>query len=1051
MRIDLEILRSRGVQALAAVSLAWAAAGAQAQDAEVFTLNIEPQPAGQALMELAGSSGVQILVSDQAGAEIKVDGLKGDYQFEDALAALLTDTGLEYEYASESVVLVRQESQADEAQDAEAADSSSSPQVENEDPLEIAQQTVTGSRLMMGDPTVRVFSFTAEDIRARGVTTVEELFRTLPFAYAGTTTQNNDNPVGASDTEEFRTGGINVGISTVNLRALGSANTLVLLNGRRTAGVAGVEDNYANLVNVPLSAIERVDIQLDGSSAVYGADAIGGVVNFITKKNYTGASVQIRDEYSSTDADASKVAFQGGYGWGSGQLTAVLSRDSSQPITNEKTGWTSYDYRDRYGVEFDSRDDRVGQPGVVCPSTITYPSGTFCGFPYTTYQLPQGHSGVGATVDDFTTNIVPADVVEPQNGEHTRNDSGTFYLEQYVTEDLRLYADFLYSNNVSTRNQNTRMFNWPVPASNAFNPFGKDVLVTYYPIAEIESGSLREEYSTSGNRQRSLSAGLIWNIADTTSFEFNATRSKSVRYQHQFKLNGPGLVDPMNPLYDRMVELLASSDPSVAINLFGDGSVQSPELGSLYNTDAYPLPSDSVTKTQAMEPLLRGQFLELWGGPISYALGAEFREETIYREVTLIAGEGEYREGRFERIGVARPTRKASAYFAEFAVPLVGERNARPGLDSLVLSLQARRDTYKTEGADGGVDPVYDYVNARWTYPGEPNIIDVKQSATSPRFGIQYGPTEEFVIRGSWSESFRPPVWGDLFSLTNPTFYTFWSYVDPFEPSGSTEPIIIPSTLARNATDTKSEHSENTSFSFDWTPAGLPGFRWTLDWSKIEFFDKIENVGGLFRDYPEVIFALPDVVERDAEGNATLFRRSRPINIASKTSEIITTEFAFNFNTSWGDFTPRLMYTRVLDETFQITEDSEPIRREGTVLGSDKYRLSGQLTWYRERWAGDLFVYYTPSYLNNNTGSCLEIVGRCEAWGQDKPHLMVDSYISVDLTLSYTMDNGIQLRAGGRNILDAEPPDTLLSGRPYDSSRWDARGQVLFVEFNWEL
>ena len=101
----------------------------------------------------------------------------------------------------------------------------------------------------------------------------------LAFAYAGTTTQNNDNPVGAGDTEEYRTGGINVGISTVNLRALGSANTLVLLNGRRTAGVAGVEDNYANLVNVPLSAIERVDIQLDGSSAVYGADPVYDRVN----------------------------------------------------------------------------------------------------------------------------------------------------------------------------------------------------------------------------------------------------------------------------------------------------------------------------------------------------------------------------------------------------------------------------------------------------------------------------------------------------------------------------------------------------------------------------------------------------------------------------------------------------------------------------------------------------------------------------------------------------------------------------------------------------
>ena len=394
MNISLRIKDHKVPAMAAAAVLAFLATGASAQSDEVLKLDIKPQNADSALVTLAKSSGVQIIVAEGAGADVEVEGLQGEYRFEEALAALLTETGLTHEYAAENLVLVQQAEQPSESEAAEDAATSDDAD-ELEEALELKEQTVTGSRLVTGDPTARVFTFTAEDIRARGVTTVEELFRTLPFAYAGTTTQNNDAAVGAGDTEEFRTGGINVGISTVNLRALGSANTLVLLNGRRTAGVAGVEDNYANLVNVPLSAIERIDIQLDGSSAVYGADAIGGVVNFITKKNYSGATFQVRDEFSSTDANASKVSFQGGYGWGSGQITAVLSRDSSQPITNEKTGWTSYDYRDRFGVEFDSRDDRVGQPGVVCPSTFPGFYGPYCGPPFINYQLPQGHSGVG--------------------------------------------------------------------------------------------------------------------------------------------------------------------------------------------------------------------------------------------------------------------------------------------------------------------------------------------------------------------------------------------------------------------------------------------------------------------------------------------------------------------------------------------------------------------------------------------------------------------------------------------------------------------------------
>ena len=198
---------------------------------------------------------------------------------------------------------------------------------------------------------------------------------------------------------------------------------------------------------------------------------------------------------------------------------------------------------------------------------------------------------------------------------------------------------------------------------------------------------------------------------------------------------------------------------------------------------------------------------------------------------------------------------------------------------------------------------------------------------------------------------------------------------------------------------------------------------------------------------------MPDVVERDANGNATLFHRSRPINIAKKVSEIITTEFEYNFETSWGDFTPRLTYTRVLEEVFQITADSELIRREGTVLGSDEYRIAGQLTWYR-RALGRRPVCLLHAELPEQQHRILlrSYWAFASNWGQDKPHLTVDSYISVDLTLSYTFDNGIQLRAGGRNVLDASPARyALTGGMPYDPSRWDARGQVLFVEFNWEL
>ena len=121
------------------------------------------------------------------------------------------------------------------------------------------------------------------------------------------------------------------------------------------------------------------------------------------------------------------------------------------------------------------------------------------------------------------------------------------------------------------------------------------------------------------------------------------------------------------------------------------------------------------------------------------------------------------------------------------------------------------------------------------------------------------------------------------------------------------------------------------------------------------------------------------------------------------------------------------------------------------MWGSNDYELVGSLSWTAGRYGADLFVRYTPGYENDRTGTCLAVVGRCERRFQPRPTMKVDSYVTIDLTVSYRFDNGLQLRGGGRNVLDADPPATPWGGHPYDLTRYDARGQVLFVEANWEL
>ena len=147
---------------------------------------------------------------------------------------------------------------------------------------------VTGSNLKRTakEGTQPIQVITAKDIRDSGVSTVTELMRQVPSMGTDQNLDTND-------------GGFSRGVSTASLRGLSSTSTLILLNGRRMTPSAYADPNNGNstlydLNSIPLSALERVEILKDGASAVYGSDAIGGVINFITKSNYDGLEVSAR-------------------------------------------------------------------------------------------------------------------------------------------------------------------------------------------------------------------------------------------------------------------------------------------------------------------------------------------------------------------------------------------------------------------------------------------------------------------------------------------------------------------------------------------------------------------------------------------------------------------------------------------------------------------------------------------------------------------------------------------------------------------------------------
>ena len=1002
-----------------------------------------------------------------------------------------------------------QETEPDEQEPAEAEAEVADAAAAEEEPLELAGQVVTGSRLEGGDPSARVYSYTAEEIAVRGVSTLEEFFRTLPWTYPSITTQTNTSLHFQNTDQEDEYIELGLGISTVNLRNLGSANTLVLMNGRRIAG-AGLEDDFANILNVPLSAIARVDIQLDGASAVYGSDAIGGVVNFITKKNYTGLSVDYRQEISSTDANQATASITGGYAWGSGNITAVVSRDTSDPITNSKTGLTTRDFRPRLGPEFDLRSFTNGQPGVVCEfeAPAWAPTLFRCVRNGPRYQLPANHSGVGATVDDFIVfargepSPTPYDALSPQNGEESTTDSLTVSVEQYVTDDLRVYADVVHSKRDSYQEYIPQISGLvPVPSTNAHNPFGRPMLVGYSAVRESEDGLLPAAFTEAQTTRRDLNFGVIWALGGSHELSVDVTRTKSKR--ESYRLRARGRRSQWDPTADAYYAALSSSDPGIALNFFGNGEGQGAAFDGFLTTTEGPITGDS--ETRQVNLTLRGRLLDLWGGPASYTVGTEYRENIIFQTRTSVVSSSgllfQNMEDSGSNIGVDRPSREISAYYAEVALPLVGPENSRPGLHSLILSLQARRDENESTasayiGTRGAylsfedLDPLpvpYWHPEDGWQIFNQRQFVfhyaDVvhdfnyttsKQSRTSPSIGLLYRPTESFTLRTRWSRAFRPPVWTDQYatcidpppdSFCSPDtrFRTsFPESLDPYHPDGPTQFSLPFGGVIRQVynTDLKNEYSDTLSAGFEWVSESIPGLHWTVDWSKTEFTNRIEDsvaVAFMAQDRPELILNHPQVVTRNAAGDieSLLFL---PININEKYSELVDVSLQYNFSTAFGSFTPRIAYTRVLADHIQVgPTDESRLEFVGTMVGPDEYQLEGSLNWLWDRFAASMFVYYTPSYTNDQARYCSSAVqavpnSRCAAIPWEYLSIDISSLTTVDLTVTYRMDNGLRVRVGGRNILDrAAPANVFGGGLPYDPTRWDARGQVMFLDLNWEM
>ena len=340
-------------------------------DEKTVDLDINTQKIGPAMMALGQRAGVQIMFPQDIGEYTNLTTLKGQYTLEAALQTLLKGTGLSYEFTSDTSVLIREEEN-------EANQGAADEEVDEE-------IMVTGTRLRTNKTYAPVQAITREDIKRRGFNSMEDILRSL----SSNQSELNAATVGNS----LVTSRLQQGTAIANLRGLGEENTLVLLNGRRIASAASTTGDGTNVAGIPINSIERVEIMTDGGSAIYGADAVAGTINIITRKDYSGSETTLRYESSSNNADSYTLNQAFSMDWGSGNANIVLSHTDEKSASSAKLGVVTNDLTSIGGL--DSRRN-----------LLTVQPGNFVFFPgfgdFFIASAPAGALGPGVDPATFT-------------------------------------------------------------------------------------------------------------------------------------------------------------------------------------------------------------------------------------------------------------------------------------------------------------------------------------------------------------------------------------------------------------------------------------------------------------------------------------------------------------------------------------------------------------------------------------------------------------------------------------------------------------------------
>ncbi|ACK47210.1 TonB-dependent receptor plug domain-containing protein [Shewanella baltica] len=871
-----------------------------------------------------------------------------------------------------------------------------------EDGAKVERIEVTGSRIKRTDmeSASPVLSMNRDEIEATGMISIGDILQTIPAA-------------GSALNTAFNNGGN--GSTNMDLRNLGSQRLLVLVNGKRWISSLG---STVDLNTIPTSAIERIDVLKDGASAVYGSDAIAGVVNIITRKNFEGVEVSVYGGQNSKYDDGRQYTADITFGSVSekGGLLFNMSHVTQQPIWAgdrdiSATGYSSTADNTRLKVK-GSQFNQANQDALAAVGTANS-SGIY------DFMSKEG-TGVNVGVDQLRPRT-GSDVYNfaPDNYLSTPQNRNSFYVQGFydISDDLRFVSDFMMTNRKSSQELAPMPLTLgasfgeaasrvDIGASNIYNPFGEKLYGSnaravangeaagYVPYAlqrrMIEAGS--RQYNQNDTTYRAM-VGLEGNIGD------NWTWSATYIYgQNNQDILTTGLLN-LTRINQALGDDCNAANGCVALNLFGGPGTITEDMVDYITFDSVSR-SGLTMKDYAFN--ISGDLFDLPAGAVGIAIGLERREESGFDTPDPLTVTGE--SSGNQRDATAGGFRLDEAY-TELSIPI---------LENLLLTPAIRVSDHDAYG-----------------------------NSTTGKVGLEFRPMDDMLLRGTWAQGYRAPSISDLYA-GNADSYPTWTDPcntrddkgNPLDISGKPGCAAVPDGYRQANTqirisqvsspDLKPETSESYTFGTVYNPSWLEGAELTLDYYNIKVEDAIGRYG-----HTRIATECADGdnqaacgnIDRDSLGNIVDLRNYLQ-NAGTYEVEGVDFFTAYRFpESSFGTFKASL------DLAYVINNKSDGEDRAGIQFGDGGFpKLKGNLNidWVM----GDWDAHWKTRYVGAMDNDYVETYGFTAAKNGITERF--DSYMVHNVSVGYNFDSyNTKVAVGINNLFAKEPqweaPDNGLA------------------------